>query len=161
MSHTKHHIVIDIYRGHIFSQSEFFVRMNSGVLYAREWHHGGTNAFTLNPDLFKLDMLVVRKHGHRPSVFLILVIRELHFVAVNPEYTSRTPSIFHSRRQCPAGKAERLFHFLHLCSLIIRIQYLPAVTISTSMISLISTVIYKILHRLALMEHFKYPGNLN
>lgn len=65
--------------------SEFHKRDRGSHIHVKFEYHG-VNAFTFNPDLFKLDTLVIRKRGHRPSVFLISVIRELHFVAFNPQF---------------------------------------------------------------------------
>lgn len=73
--------------------SEFHKRDRGSHIHIKFKYHG-VNAFTFNPDLFKLDTLVIRKRGHRSSVFLISVIRELHFVAVNPQYISRTLLFF-------------------------------------------------------------------
>lgn len=89
--------------------SEFHKRDRGSHIHVKFKYHG-VNAFTFNLDLFKLDTLVIRKRGHRPSVFLISVIRELHFVAVNPQYTSRT-LLFFIRNPCIVVKIPSfLFH---------------------------------------------------
>lgn len=91
--------------------SEFHKGDRDSHIHMKFKYHG-VNAFTFNPDLFKLDTLVIRKRGHRSSVFLISVIRELHFVAVNPQYTSRT-LLFFIRNPCIVVKTPSfLYHFL-------------------------------------------------